>query len=215
MALLEPSAPRSATVQAVEDTVALEVPEEQVDSLARDHPDIWYAMARVLAARLRERDNFVAARAERPRLFIGSSSEGKDIVYAVQSVLGHDMLVEPWTDNIFAPSTQTLEALERRLRDIDFAVLVLTPDDVVKSRGKQQWAPRDNVVLEAGLFCGALGRGRTFLLVAGDVANLKLPSDLYGLTYLTLSPGTASDLQARVGPACTQIRTAVRAAGPR
>lgn len=215
MAILDPSAPRSATLQAVEETVAVEVPEEQVNALAREYPDIWHSMARVLAARLRERDNLVAARAERPRLFVGSSSEGKDVAHAVQLALANDMLVEVWTDNIFAPSSQTLESLERRLRDIDFAVLVLTADDVVRSRGKQQWAPRDNVVLEVGFFCGALGRRRTFLLVASSGVDLKLPSDLYGLTYLTLAPGSPSDLQARVGPACTQIRTAVRDVGPR
>lgn len=215
MALLEPSAPRSATLQAVEETVAVEVPEEQLDALAREYPDIWHSMARVLAARLRERGNLVAARAERPRLFIGSSSEGKDVAQAVQSALANEMHAEVWTDNIFAPTSQTLESLERRLPNTDFAVLVLTADDVVRSRGKQKWVPRDNVVLEVGFFCGALGRGRTFLLVASSEVDLKLPSDLFGLTYLTLAPGSASDLQARVGPACTQIRTTVRAAGPR
>lgn len=215
MALLEPSAPRSTTISAIEDVVALEVAEEQVDLLAHDFPEVWRSMARVLAARLRERGKLVTARAERPRLFVGSSSEGKKIAHAVQFALGTDMLVESWTDNIFAPTSQTLEALEQRLPQVDFAVLVLTADDMVRSRGRQKPAPRDNVILETGFFCGALGRGRTFLLVDGDGTDLKLPSDLYGLTYLAVVPGAPADLQSRVAPACNQIRIAVAAAGPR
>ena len=215
MALLEPGAPRSATLRAVEDAVVLEVAEEKVHALAKDYPAIWHSMARVLADRLRQRDRLVTARAERPRLFVGSSSEGKDVAYAVQAALArYPVHVDLWTDDLFPPSHQTLEALEKRLPLIDFALLVLTADDVVRSRGKQRWAPRDNVVLEAGLFCGALGRGRTFLLVqAGD--DLKIPSDLFGLTLLSFEPGATADLRARVGPACTQIREAVRDAGAR
>ena len=43
----------------------------------------------------------------------------------------------------------------------------------------RQASPRDNVVFEAGLFGGALGMRRTFILHANGA---KLPSDLLGLT---------------------------------
>lgn len=214
MALLEPTAPRSATLMALEETVAVEIPEPEVYALAQKYPEIWHSMARVLSARLRERGNLVAARAEQPRVFIGSSSEGKPIADAVQSHLAREMVAEVWANDLFAPTQQTLESLEARLAHTDFAVLVLTPDDRVKSRGKQRPAPRDNIVLEVGLFCGALGRGRTFLLAPAGV-DMKIPSDLFGLTLLTFGPGNPADLVARVGPACTQIRATVHAAGPR
>ncbi len=214
MALLEPSAPRSATLVALEETVALEIPEANVHALAIDHPELWHSMARVLAARLRQRDAFVAARGTEPRLFIGSSSEGKDVADAVQAALTSSMYAEVWTNGIFKPSLQTLEALEARLHEFDFAALVLSADDVVRSRGKQRWAPRDNVLLEVGLFCGALGRERTFILAQSD-ADLKLPSDLYGLTLLTYKSGSLADLGARLGAACTEIRKVVQSAGPR
>ena len=74
-----------------------------------------------------------------------------------------------------------IEALEQELAQSDFAVLTLTPDDQSKSRGKVTRAPRDNVLLELGLFMGHLGRDRTYF-VCDKNQNLKIPTDLLGVT---------------------------------
>ena len=50
-----------------------------------------------------------------------------------------------------------------------------------------QASPRDNVVFEAGLFGGALGMRRTFILHA---RGAKLPTDLLGLTSIRYDPDT-------------------------
>ena len=71
----------------------------------------------------------------------------------------------------------SLESLVERLDDFDFAALILTPDDVTISRDEEMQAPRDNVLLELGLFIGAIGRERSFI-VYDRGSNLKLPSDL-------------------------------------
>ena len=68
--------------------------------------------------------------------------------------------------------TGTLEALVRMLDRFDFAVLVITPDDVVSIRGDIRQAPRDNVMFELGLFMGRLGPARTFA-VCSDSPNLR------------------------------------------
>jgi predicted nucleotide-binding protein len=52
-----------------------------------------------------------------------------------------------------------------------------------------QASPRDNVVFEAGLFGGALGIRRTFILHA---TGSKLPSDLLGLTSVRYDPAVTS-----------------------
>ena len=63
----------------------------------------------------------------------------------------------------------------------DFAVLVVSDDDVTTSRKSTQASPRDNVILELGLFLGALGRRRAFVVVARtDDGVPKMPSDLLG-----------------------------------
>lgn len=215
MALLDPSSPRSATLVAVDEVVAVEVPEPEFTAIAEAHPGVWRSLARVLGSRLRERGQMVQTQRERPRLFIGSSAEGLPIARAVEAGLAYDDVdVTLWTSDVFAPTRQTLEALEALLPETDFALLVLTADDVVRSRGRQGWAPRDNLVFELGLFCGALGRGRSYMLLPRE-KSLKLPSDLLGLTPILLKPGTEAELPSRVGPVCTTLRSSITVAGPR
>lgn len=78
-----------------------------------------------------------------------------------------------------------IEKLEGHL-DVDFAVVLLTPDDVGGLAGdppRLQNRARQNVVLELGLFIGALGRGRVCALYKGD---LELPSDFDGVVYVPM-----------------------------
>jgi len=70
----------------------------------------------------------------------------------------------------------------------------MAPDDNSIVRGKTQWTVRDNVLFEAGIFMGALGPKRTFLLLPSHSAGrLRLPSDLAGMT--TLSYGRMKSLE--------------------
>ena len=65
-------------------------------------------------------------------------------------------------------------------------MLVVTPDDVVESRDIAKAAPRDNVIWEHGFFTGGLGRERVFI-VKPRGAGLKLPSNLLGITSLSMT----------------------------
>jgi hypothetical protein len=72
-----------------------------------------------------------------------------------------------------------------------------------------QASPRDNVVFEAGLFGGALGIRRTFILHAD---GSKLPSDLLGLTAIRYDPGTTP---AEVRAINQKLRKAIETEGHR
>ena len=72
-----------------------------------------------------------------------------------------------------------------------------------------QASPRDNVVFEAGLFGGALGIRRTFILHAD---GSKLPSDLLGLTAVRYDPATGP---AEVGAITGKLRKAIETEGRR
>jgi predicted nucleotide-binding protein len=65
--------------------------------------------------------------------------------------------------------------------DVNFAVVLLTPDDVGGPRdGPQQPRARQNVVLELGYFIGKLGRGKVCAIKSGE---LEIPSDILGVVW--------------------------------
>jgi hypothetical protein len=148
----------------------------------------------------------------KPRVFIGSSSEGLAIAEAVFSGISRETEPTLWTNQIFTPGAYPLEALERAVRGHAFAVLVASPDDEVVKRGVSAPAMRDNLLVEFGLFAGALGRRRVFF-VCPDEPRLNLPSDLLGILTTTYqaerSRTSASDRAAAVQTACHQIRNAI------
>jgi predicted nucleotide-binding protein len=142
----------------------------------------------------------------RPRLFIGSTVEALPVAREVQAELDHEFQVTLWNQNLFNPGDLTWSRLVEMARSkFDFAILVFSADDVVESRGKSSAAPRDNVLLEYGLFVGAVGPDRTFFLYNRDHPP-KIASDLAGVTALTYGDRDDDNLQAAVGPACTGLR---------
>lgn len=136
----------------------------------------------------------------KPRIFLGSSGKQEKLLKALTRGLGDVAHVEPWTTS-FSPGTSTLERLVELTREVDFAAFVFAQDDwtagsppAPDSNGSGQASPRDNVVFEAGLFGGALGMRRTFILHANGA---KLPSDLLGLTCVRYGEAmTAAEMRA-------------------
>src|SRR5262249_47053757 len=141
---------------------------------------------------------------KRPLVFIGCSKEGREIAKAIQAELEHTVECVIWWQGTFGLTEGNLESLVKTLDTFDFAILVLTPDDLVSSRGETTSAPRDNVLLELGIFIGGIGRERTFMVI-DRTAKLKLPTDLAGVTPATFEPPQGGTLQSAVGPACTAI----------
>lgn len=143
-----------------------------------------------------------------PSVFIGSSTEGIDVAREIELQLQRDAITTIWKDGVFGLGSGTLESLMKVLEQFDFAVMVLSPDDLTESRNQSYASPRDNVIFELGLFMGKLGRSRVFIVHEQD-ANLKLPSDLAGIA---VSPYRRRDnLSAALSPTCTPIIKAIRA----
>jgi hypothetical protein len=148
-----------------------------------------------------------------PSLFIGSSSEGLPFAQAVRAALESDAEVTIWNEGFFAVGQTFIDALINALPRFDFAVLVLTPDDLVVSRQTEEFGPRDNVLFELGLFMGRLGRSRTFVLHQAS-RGLKLPSDLAGVVTAGYDwPRQDRNHRAAVGSACDAIRQVIRDLG--
>ena len=132
----------------------------------------------------------------KPRIFLGSSGKQAKLVQALTRGLAEVAEVEPWT-TVFNPGVSTLDRLVELTRDVDFAAFVFAQDDWTSNApdatDQGQAAPRDNVVFEAGLFGGALGMRRTFILHA---KGAKLPTDLLGMTAVRYPEGlTPADMR--------------------
>src|SRR6266853_2096421 len=119
----------------------------------------------------------------KPRIFLGSSAQQEKLLQALTRGLQDVADVDAWT-TVFNPGLSTLDRLVELTREVDFAAFVFGQDDWTTKGASPdaapgQASPRDNVVFEAGLFGGALGMRRTFIIHAN---GSKLPSDLLGLT---------------------------------
>src|SRR6478609_508886 len=132
----------------------------------------------------------------KPRIFLGSSGKQAKLVQALTRGLAEVADVEPWTV-VFNPGVSTLDRLVELTHEVDFAAFVFAQDDWTGNPSDPaaagQASPRDNVVFEAGLFGGALGMRRTFILHA---TGAKLPSDLLGLTCVWYGETTAAEMRA-------------------
>lgn len=214
MALLDPSARRSATVVARDTVVAAAISEQDFSTLARTFPTLWRRIAAELGDRLRQRTRFIRQVNETPILFLGSSRESLPVVDAiVQQLAGAPFILRPWTGDVFSASHFPIDDLAKQVYQCDFAALVLGPDDKVLSRGRESDAPRDNVLFELGLFMGSISRERTFLVLPKDV-DVKVPSDLLGLTPLRYACKSGPH-GAGVAPMCVELRALLSSLGPR
>lgn len=150
------------------------------------------------------------------KVFLGSSSEGKEVAQRLAVGLDRSEVTEStvWTHGTFRPGRHVLGSLVDVAKTVDFAVMVLSPDDLVASRDATTQAPRDNVVFELGLFMGALGPERTFMVLPEGV-DLKLPSDVAGITYLRYPARTDNNVGAALGGVVIEIIDEIKLAGPR
>jgi hypothetical protein len=135
-----------------------------------------------------------------------------DFARAIRGCLQEDADVTVWNEGPFGIGKTIIESLES-LPHFDFAILVLTPDDLVHSRNVESLGPRDNVIFELGLFTGRIGRSRTFVVHQAN-AQVKIPTDLSGVIAAQYSwPRDDKNHQAAVGAACDEIRTRIRELG--
>lgn len=161
------------------------------------------------------------------RIFVASSTEGKKIATAFHTRL-QDALnaakisakVEMWMHK-FDLSRTAIESLEIVANEADFAVVVMTPDDIKVIRRTREATPRDNLVFELGLFIGALGRDRAIVIrktaekSKGAAGDLKLPSDILGMMVLSYEAKSPKTLKASIQTACDSLIRQIRDRGPR
>jgi hypothetical protein len=149
----------------------------------------------------------------KPSLFIASSVEGLRIADAINANLEHEAHCTIWRAGTFKLSSQSVDDLVKKSSAIDFAIFVFTPDDVATIRKHEAAIARDNVVFEMGLFIGAIGKERCYIVKPRGV-EMHLPSDLLGMNpadYAVDRPD--GDVESALNYACKLIKDRIRELG--
>lgn len=122
------------------------------------------------------------------KVFIGGASEDSEQLREIESwVEEQDHEAWPWDKpGTFTIGVATFPRLIEISRQVKAAILVFSPADLVYYRGDAKGQPRDNVLIEYGLFASALGPERCAIAVVGES---KVATDLAGISTLDFRGG--------------------------
>jgi hypothetical protein len=114
-------------------------------------------------------------------IFIGGTSEGLKFADKVKGEFEKLGKVQctVWSRDTFQYNESFLDSLSKASIIHDFGIFIASSDDLALVREQIIEVTRDNVIFEYGLFLGAMGNNRTFLLQEEDC---KLPTDLLGFS---------------------------------
>jgi predicted nucleotide-binding protein len=137
----------------------------------------------------------------KPVLVISSSMEALPVAQQLGQQLETTADVMLWSPGLFQPGKTTAESLAEVADRSDFAVSILTADDLTSSldQGSSR-SLRPNVIFELGYLVGRLGVARTFIVI-GDPDRITLPSDIAGVLYIPVSTANSRDLSLATAPA--------------
>jgi hypothetical protein len=136
--------------------------------------------------------NIVLARSniamtKRLRIFIGSSSEQMKIAESCKAIIesAHHKAIGWWEDEVFPVGQTLMVALRKMAKTVDGAIFIFSEDDKVWFRDKKLGQPRDNVLMEYGLFMGSTPDSSDARVVFCRVGKAKTASDVGGIIYIT------------------------------
>lgn len=115
----------------------------------------------------------------KPRIFIGSSTEGLKVAERIKKYFSPDYECFIWNDGIFQCNESFLDTLVKSASLFDFGFMVFSADDESVVRDENFETPRDNILFEYGLFLGRVGLDRAFVIAENTV---KIPTDMLGIT---------------------------------
>lgn len=144
------------------------------------------------------------------KLFVGSSKESLELAHELQTlIIDRIEGINPiaWDQDQFYVNRSNLESLIKNINEYSYACFILNWDDRIISRGNEGWVTRDNVIFEIGLFLGALGRDRVYIIYDFE-KKPKLPSDFDGITLIKFRE--FKPLSAALSPVCGTIEKEIQ-----
>lgn len=135
----------------------------------------------------------------------GHDGEAREAVARFISTMG----MEPVILHEQASRGQTIMEKVVAHSEVDFAVVLLTPDDEGRSRGASQLEPRarQNVLLELGYFIGRLGRGNVCALKRGTLESPAISPAWCGPRWMPRARGGKRSARNCMPPGTTSTGT--------
>ena len=133
---------------------------------------------------------------QKPKLFIGSSSEELPLAKQAKDFFSADFDVTIWEEKavdkaVFRINQNFFFELLTASLKFDFGLLIGTADDKIVVRGEEKMTPRDNILFELGLFTGRLGVNNCAFLVD---KNISVLSDMAGISLVSFDHEDASSI---------------------
>lgn len=119
------------------------------------------------------------------RIFIGSSKESIAMMDEVALIL-EDYGCEPirWdTPGRFPPGDFPIDNLISLSNEVNGAIFIFSEDDKIWYRDNKGSQPRDNVLMEYGVFASTIGRRNAIIAMYNSP---KMPSDILGINVIDL-----------------------------
>ncbi len=116
------------------------------------------------------------------KIFVGSSSGAKSQAKKFMEGCPHpNIKYLPWWEQ-FSPGSTLLDELDRIRKEVDAAILILTPEaSSTNAKGTEIVVANQNVLFEFGYFYAALGKSKVAIAKYGAI---NLPSDLGGYIHI-------------------------------
>lgn len=123
------------------------------------------------------------------KIFIGASTEYAELATKLAACMeNYGKQASRWSDEgLFPAGEYTWDRLRQLVLQFDAAIFIFGQDDKIQFRDTPGYQPRDNVLIEFGLFSGLLPRKAVVFYRVGDS---KTAIDLAGLTYIEDKDGS-------------------------
>ena len=130
-------------------------------------------------------------------IFLGSSTQRAELMHEIASwIEAKKHTPKKWdAPGVFPPGVPTFSRLLEITQEVQGAIFIFGEDDEQWYRDDTTKVTRDNVLIEYGLFTGALGAQNAIICKEGDP---KSPTDLNGVTYIDVSPNRKSRAQVEI-----------------
>lgn len=163
---INPILPRTATVTATEEVVALKCASKALKRAGRAESEVWRLLAVELTHKVEQRNQLIAMTNERPRIFMIAAENRITIAEALKLQLSRDFDIDLWSDeDLVPPGGYQLDALHENARNADFGIVLAHPDDLRGTRSgvsEEEW---ETVRFELGYLMSELTRHRTLVMV--------------------------------------------------